>query len=70
MLRASCVLLEPFWFRITRRILPIPPAPAVFDQRVVNVGAIAQEHIGKGTLVLVLAVWGAIGPFRMMKTSA
>jgi len=26
--------------RIPWRILPIPPAPALFDQRVINVGAI------------------------------
>ena len=31
-----------------QRILPIPPAPAVFHQHVIDVGAIGQEHIGKG----------------------
>ena len=30
-------------------------APAVFDQRVVDVGAIGEEHIGKGAPILVLA---------------
>ena len=33
-----------------------PPAPAVFDQRIVDVGAIRQEHIGKGTPVFVEAL--------------
>ena len=37
-------------------ILPIPPAPTVFDQRVVDVGAIEQKHVSKGAPVLVLAV--------------
>ena len=55
-LRLSCFLLQPFQHRIPRRILPIPPAPAVFDQRVIDVGAIGQEHIGKGAPVLVVAV--------------
>jgi len=32
------------------------PAPAVLDQRVIDVGAIRQEHIGKGAPVLVQAV--------------
>jgi len=47
---------KPFQHRIPRRILPIPPPPAVFGQRVIHVGAIKQEHLGKGTPVLVLAV--------------
>ena len=55
-LRLSRFLLQPFKHRIPRRILPIPPAPAVFDQRVIDVGAIRQEHIGKGAPVLVEAV--------------
>jgi hypothetical protein len=37
-------------------ILPIPPTPTVFDQRVVDVGAIHREHISKGAPILVLAV--------------
>lgn len=37
-------------------ILPIPPTPTVFDQRVVDVSAIHQEHISKGAPILVLAV--------------
>jgi hypothetical protein len=32
---------------IARRLLPIPPAPAVFDQRVIDVGPIGQTHLGK-----------------------
>jgi hypothetical protein len=27
----SCSLLQPFEHRISRHVLPIPPAPAVFD---------------------------------------
>jgi hypothetical protein len=38
----SCFLLQPFKHCISWRILPIPPAPAVFDQRVIDVGAIRQ----------------------------
>ena len=30
---------------VSRGILPIPPAPAVFDQRVIDVGAIGKDHI-------------------------
>ena len=29
---------------------PIPPAPAVFNQRVIDVGALEQEHISMGVL--------------------
>ena len=28
-------------------ILPIPPAPAVFDQSVIDVGAIWQDYVGE-----------------------
>ena len=48
--------LKTFQHRIARHILPIPPAPAAFDQRVVDVGAIEQEHVSKDAPVLVLAV--------------
>ena len=41
---------------IPRGILPIPPTPAIFDERVIDVGAIQQEHISKGAPVLVLSV--------------
>ena len=37
---------------ISWRILSIPPA--LFDQHVIDVGAIRQEHIGNGASVLVL----------------
>jgi hypothetical protein len=33
-----------------------PPAPATFDQRVIDVGAIGQEHLGKDSFVLVFAL--------------
>jgi hypothetical protein len=36
--------------------LPVPPAPAVFDQHVIDVGAIPQEHVCKGAVVFVVAV--------------
>jgi hypothetical protein len=41
---------------------PIPPAPAVFDQRVVDIRAIGQEHIGNGVRVLVVAAAKLVGP--------
>lgn len=34
----------------------MPPTPTVFDQRVVDVGAIQQKDVCKGAPVLVLAV--------------
>ena len=55
-LGVSCILLQSIQHRIPWRILPIPPAPAFFDECVINVGAIQQEHISKSAPVLVLAV--------------
>src|SRR5215831_1417018 len=52
----SCLLLQPFKDCISRRILSIQPAPAVFNEYVVDVVAIEQEHISKGAPVLVLVV--------------
>jgi hypothetical protein len=34
------VPLSPFQHRIPRRILPIPPAPVIFDQCVIDIGAV------------------------------
>jgi hypothetical protein len=42
----SCSRFQFFKDRIPQRILPVPPAPALLDQRVIDVGAIGQEHIG------------------------
>jgi hypothetical protein len=42
--------------RISWCILPIPPAPTLFDQRVIGVPAIRQDHVTKGALVLVETV--------------
>lgn len=53
--RLSCFLLQPFKYRISCRVLPVPPAPAFFDECVIDVGAIGQEHIGDRAPVLVLA---------------
>ena len=50
------MLLEPREFCIPRSVFPIPPAPAVFDQRVIDVGPIGQTHIGKGVSRPVAAV--------------
>ena len=55
-LAPSRFLLQPFQHRIYWRIFPIPPAPALFDQHVIDVGAIGQEDIRKGASVLVEAV--------------
>ena len=65
----SCVLLQPFQNRIIWRILSITPAPAVFDQRVSDVGPIGQKHISNGASVAILPVaavlWGhGISRFR------
>ena len=46
----------PFKDRISWRIFPIPPAPAVFDPPVIDVRSMGQEHIGNGAPVLVEAV--------------
>jgi hypothetical protein len=68
-LRLSCFRLQSFEHGIPWCILPIPPAPAVFDQRVIDVGAIRQEHISKGASVAILPIaavlWGhGISRFR------
>ena len=34
----------------------MPPAPALLDQRVIDVGTIGQDHVSDGVLVLVVAV--------------
>jgi len=52
----SCFLLQPLKHRIARRILPIPPAPAVYDERVIGVCAVLEEHNGDGAPVLVLTM--------------
>ena len=49
-------LLQLLKLCVTWRILPIPPTPAVFDECVIEVGAIQHEHVCKGVFVLVLAV--------------
>jgi len=36
----SRLLFEPFQHRIPRRILSIPPAPVIFDQSVIDIGAV------------------------------
>jgi hypothetical protein len=36
-------------------IFPIPPAPAIFDQRVIGVGSIGQNHLADRAPKLVLA---------------
>jgi len=35
---------------------PIPPAPAFFDQSMIDVSPIGQDYVSKGALVLVVAV--------------
>ena len=56
LLPLSRILLQPFEYRIPWHILPIPSAPTVFDQLMIDVGAIRQKHIGKGAPILVLAM--------------
>jgi hypothetical protein len=42
------VLLQSFKYRVTGRILPIPPAPALLHEFLIDVGAIRLMHISKG----------------------
>ena len=55
-LRLSRFSLKALQRAIPWRILPIPPASAVFDQRMIDVGAIRQKDISNGTPVPVLTV--------------
>ena len=55
-LRLSRCLLQSFKLRISWRISPIPPAPALLDEFLIEIHAIGQEHISQGALVLVMAV--------------
>ena len=56
LLRVSCILLQPFKDRISRRIFPILPTPALLYEFLIDVHSIQQEHVSKGARVLVLAV--------------
>jgi hypothetical protein len=47
----SCFRLKTFQHRISRRILPIPPAPAMLDEFLIQVHAIGQEHVSNGASV-------------------
>ena len=42
-LRLSCFLLQPFQDRIPRRMLPIPPTPALLDEFLIEVHSIRQQ---------------------------
>ena len=55
-LSLSCFLLQSFEDDIARRIRPIPPAPALLDEFLIDVCSIRQDYVSKGALVLVLAV--------------
>lgn len=55
LLRRSYVLLQSLQHSISRRVLPIPPTPTVFDECVIEVGAIQQEHISQVAPLLLLA---------------
>jgi hypothetical protein len=52
----SCFLLQPFEHRISRRILPLPPAPALSDEFLIEIHPIGQEYIGNRALILVVAI--------------
>ena len=52
----SRCLLQLFKNSIFRRILAIPPAPALLDEFLIEIHAIGQEHVSKGACVLVVAV--------------
>jgi hypothetical protein len=53
---SACSRFQFLKHHIPIRILPIPPAPAVFDQCVIDISSIRQKHIGKATTVFVLAM--------------
>jgi|SRR5215469_4695694 len=53
---SSCPSYQLFKDHIPRSILPVPPAPALFGQLVVDVASIREECIGHRAPVLVLAV--------------
>ena len=54
-LNAAARQLIPAWY-LPAHTVEIPPAPRVFDQLLIDMGAIEQEHAGNGAPVLVLAV--------------
>jgi len=49
-------LSMPFQDRIGRRILPIPPAPALLGEFLIEIHVFEQNYIGNGTSILVVAV--------------
>ena len=46
----------------------MPPTPAIFDQRVIDLRVIGQEHLSKGVPVLVLAVGLEVTSFPKTST--
>ena len=49
-------MLQLLRYKILLRILPIPPAPAILNEYVVDVRSVPQEHVSKGASVLVKTV--------------
>jgi hypothetical protein len=58
----SCFLLQPFKYCILWSIFPIPPAPTLPYEFLIQVHPIGQDHLAKCAPVLVLAV-GLDGDF-------
>jgi hypothetical protein len=52
----SCSRFQFFENHILRREFPMPPAPTVFDELVIDVDPIRQKYIGKRPSILVLPV--------------
>ncbi len=52
----SCGLLQLFEHSISRRILSIPPAPALLDEFLIEIHSIRQDYFANRALVRVLAV--------------
>lgn len=52
----SCFLLQHFEHRISRRILPLPLAPALSDEFLIEIRPIGQEYIGNRAFILVVAI--------------
>lgn len=55
-LRLSCGSLQPFQHPISRRILLIPPAPAIFNEYVIDIRSIHQEYVSKDAPVPIMSV--------------
>jgi CheY-like chemotaxis protein len=65
-------MLQPFQHRIAWRILPVPPAPILLDEFLIEVQPIGQDHIPDGAvrrrLHLAIPPVAALSPFSYKST--